>query len=70
MPPATNYMPAGQPEHQSEGVPSRGIRSLGAMGQGPGRPRFFRVAARRRVVAVVGRPPKTTLGHLDKNGQK
>ena len=32
----------------SEGVPSRGIWSLGAMGEGPGNPRFVAMSHRRR----------------------
>ena len=51
------------------GGPSRGIRSLGVMGEGPGNLRF--VATSRRVVVVAPSPPKKkmTLGHLDKTCQ-
>ena len=52
----------------SEGVPSRGIRSLGVMGEGPGNLRFVASSSQRR-----RRPPpskKNDMGALGHNCQK
>ena len=51
------------------GGPSRGIRSLGAMGEGPGNLSFVVVVATSSSTPL---PPKKklTFGHLDKNCQK